>query len=445
MKKHHLFSLMLIVLLAVLAVGTAAAQGAVELRITWYNDGNEGDVLRDLLDRYEAENPGVKVVMDTIAYADLDKTLQPQVETGNAPDLARVTDVSRYKGYYLDITPYLSDAEAWAATWPAPIIEWMQSGPDDSGLYGFMTQATVTGPFINRTLFEQAGVAVPSDSSDQVTWQEWVDAAKQVADAVSAPDLTVYPVAIDRSGHRVWGPALNMGAVFFERDADGKPLMDEKGNVLFAADSPGFRSAAQMILDWHANGLTPVEVWAGAGGQYASARDFFTNGQLVLFMSGSWQIGAFANNIGDTFDWEAIPNPCGEAGCTGMPGGAALMAFKDSKNPEAAARLLEWLSSAPVHKEFVERSLFLTYQVELAQTGVDYQTNVPGAKKSLDTFLGEIPKLSDDAWVLQTARNSFSLNIAIRERLTQAITGELTLDEAIQRIQQDVDDARASS
>ena len=47
--------------------------------------------------------------------------------------------------------------------------------------------------------------------------------------------------------------------------------------------------------------------------------------------------------------------------------------------------------------------------------------------------------------MLQTARNSFSLNIAIRERLTQAITGELTLDEAIQRIQQDVDDARASS
>ena len=40
-----------------------------------------------------------------------------------------------------------------------------------------MTQLTITGPFINRTLFEQAGVAVPSDESDEVTWEEWAEAA----------------------------------------------------------------------------------------------------------------------------------------------------------------------------------------------------------------------------------------------------------------------------
>jgi alpha-1,4-digalacturonate transport system substrate-binding protein len=200
-----------------------------------------------------------------------------------------------------------------------------------------------------------------------------------------------------------------------------------------------------MILDWHTNGLTPAEVWVSAGGQYASGRDLFTNGQLVLFMSGSWQVGALASTIGDLFDWEAIPNPSGEGGSTGMPGGAALMAFKDTDHPEEVTKLMEWLSSAEVHQEFVERALFLTYHKTLTEQGVDYQTDVPSAKKSLDVFLAEIPKLSDDAWVLQTARNSFALNIGIRERLTQAITGELTLDEAIERIQQDVDEQRASS
>jgi alpha-1,4-digalacturonate transport system substrate-binding protein len=434
------FILVFVLMLTLLAV-PAFAQEPVELRITWYNDGNEGEVLRDLLDRFEAENPGITVVVDTVAYPDLDTTLQPQVETGNAPDLARVTDVARYKGYYLDLTPYLSDPEAWAATWPEAILEWMRNGEDDNGLYGFMTNATVTGPFINRTLFEQAGVAVPSDEKEDVTWQEWVDAAQQVAEAVSSPDNTVYAVAIDRSGHRVWGPALSNGATFAQFDENGNPVTDEAGNVIYTVDSPGFRETAQMIVDWHTEGITPAEVWVGAGGSYASARDFFTNGQLVLFMSGSWQVQAIAGVVGDLFDWEAIPNPTGTGGSTGMPGGAALIAFADTEHPEEVGKLVEFLSSKEIHGEFAARTLFLTYQNELAAEGVEFETDLPSASKSLATFLAEIPKLSDEAWVLQTARNSFALNTGIRERLTQVITGELTLDEAIARIQEEVDEA----
>jgi len=440
MKSRLILVLVTVFALALLAM-PMLAQDPVELRITWYNDGNEGEVLRELLDRFEAENPGITVVVDTIPYADLDTTLQPQVETGNGPDLARVTDVARYKGYYLDLTPYLSDAEAWAATWPQAILDWMRNGADDTGLYGFMTNATVTGPFINRTLFEQAGVEVPSDSSDAVTWQEWVDAATQVAEAVSAADNTVYAVAIDRSGHRFWGPALSNGATFVQWDADGKAVADENGNVVYTVDSPGFRETAQMIVDWHTAGITPAEVWVGAGGSYASARDFFTNGQLVLFMSGSWQVQAFASTIGDLFDWEAIPNPTGAGGSTGMPGGAALMAFSETEHPEEVGKLVDFLSSKEIHGEFAARTLFLTYQNELASEGVEFQTDLPSAQKSLATFLAEISKISDEAWVLQTARNSFALNTGIRERLTQVITGELTLDDAILRIQEEVDEA----
>jgi len=49
---------------ALFTLATAAAQ--VELRMTWYDDGSEGQVLRDLLDRFEAENPDVRVVIDTV-------------------------------------------------------------------------------------------------------------------------------------------------------------------------------------------------------------------------------------------------------------------------------------------------------------------------------------------------------------------------------------------
>ena len=149
---------------------TAPAAAKVELRITWYNDGNEGDVMRAILDKFQAANPNITVKLDTVAYADLDKILQPQVQAGTPPDLARVTNLALNQGYYLDLRPNLTNATAWEANWSPAFLGALRKPDDKTGLYGFPTQFTVSGPFINRTLFTQAGVPVPSDTSDKVTW-----------------------------------------------------------------------------------------------------------------------------------------------------------------------------------------------------------------------------------------------------------------------------------
>lgn len=389
----------------------------VELRMMWYDDGKEGEVMRDLLNRFEAANPGITVVMDTVAYKDLHNILQTQVEGGTPPDLARINDVPRFRGQYLDLTPYLSDAAAWTKNWPELTVQWMRQDANDKGLYGFPIQFTVTGPFINKTLFEQAGVAIPGEKA---TWDEWVAAAKEVAQKTQTP----YAVAIDRTGHRFWGPSLSMCATYIQ--PDGK----------FKVDTPGFRKTAQMIIDWHKEGITPADVWVGAGGNYASAKDYFVNAQLVLYMSGSWQVGGFADAIGDKFDWTPIPNPCGDCGCTGIPGGSALMAFKATQHPAEVGKLMEYLSSEEVLGEFDARSLFIPGHLGLVKKGLDYPKN----KEALNIFVAEIAKLMPEAYQLQYSQYSFALNTEIRDRLSQVIVGELTLDEAIQKIQEKMDE-----
>ena len=47
-----------------------------------------------------------------------------------------------------------------------------------------MTQLTVTGPYVNRTLFEQAGVDLPGDGA---TWDDWAVAVNEVAQALEVP------------------------------------------------------------------------------------------------------------------------------------------------------------------------------------------------------------------------------------------------------------------
>src|SRR5690606_13614223 len=301
-----------------------------------------------------------------------------------------------------------------------PFLDWMR--PAGSGaIPGFMTQLTVTGPFVNATLFEQAGVEVPTGDT---TWEEWAAVTRQVAEATGTP----YAMVMDRTGHRLAGPAVSQGAKFF--DADGNPALDDEG----------MRSMLQLMIDWHEDGTMNPDVWIGSQGSYAAGNESFVNAQVVLYMSGSWEVGQFSTVIGDAFDWVVIPNPCGPAACTGMPGGAALVGIADTDHPEEVARVMEYLVQEDVMAEFFGRTLFIPGHLGLAASGVDFDTDSESAANALSVFASQVPVLHDIAYAMQAYRFNTTVFNAIRDRLTQVFVGELTLDEALERMQADVDE-----
>lgn len=399
-------------------VGSAFAQ--VELRMTWYDDGNEGIVMRELLDRFEAANPDVRVIMDTVPYSSgILESLPLQLAAGQGPDIARVTNLGGLSQYFLDLRPYLDDAAYWDTNF-GPFLDWMRPAGSDA-VPGFMTQLTVTGPFVNATLFEQAGIALPESG----TWEEWAAVTREVAEATGTP----YAMAMDRTGHRLAGPAISQGAQFL--DADGNIVIDDAG----------MRDMAQLMIDWHADGTMVPDVWIGSAGSYAAGNEFFVNGQVVLYMAGSWQVGQFANLIGDAFDWVAVPNPCGPAACTGMPGGAGVVALADTDHPEEVARVMEFLAQEENLAEFYGRTLFIPGHLGLAASGVDFATDNPQAAAALTVFSSEVPNLHPIAYAMQAYPYNFVVFNALRDRLTQVYVGELTLDESLERIQADIDEA----
>jgi alpha-1,4-digalacturonate transport system substrate-binding protein len=148
---------------------SAAAAAQTELRYTCYGDGNECEVSRDILDRFEAENPDIKVTVDQVPYKAILESLPVQLAAGEGPDLARVTDLGGLNKYYLDIAPYV-DAAYWEDNF-GKTLDWYRGDPDDDGIYGMMTQLTITGPYINKTLFDQAGVEVPASPVTSISRQ----------------------------------------------------------------------------------------------------------------------------------------------------------------------------------------------------------------------------------------------------------------------------------
>jgi alpha-1,4-digalacturonate transport system substrate-binding protein len=190
---------------ALIAISTA--QAATEIRVACYSDGNECEATQALLPKFEQDHPDIKVVIDKQAYKAILESLPVQLAGGHGPDIARTTDFGIISQYFLDLRPLLKDAAYWDANYGATLA-WLRSDPEDKGIYGLPTQLTVSAPFVNKTLFDQANVAI---RGPKATWDDWAKATRAVAKATQVP----FAMAWDSSGHRFSGPAISEGAKYF--------------------------------------------------------------------------------------------------------------------------------------------------------------------------------------------------------------------------------------
>ncbi len=407
-------------LVAALFVLPALAHSA-EIRVMCYQDGIECDVVAEQAKRFESQNAGTKVVIDVVPYKSIVEQLPVQLAAGQGPDIARVTDLGGLSKYYLDIAAHVKDKAYWEANFGAT-LPWLRPSAGDKGIYGFMSQLTMTGPYVNKTLFEQAKVPMPGPKA---TWDEWVEASRKVAKANQLPAA----LAWDRSGHRFAGPAISYGAKIF--DAKGELMMDE-----------GYKTVVNKFVGWHKDGAMLKEVWGGTGGSsYADSIGEFKNARVAMVLSGSWQINRLQKDIGTAFDWVAVPNPCGPAACSGIPGGAAWVALKTSKSPKEVGMLLDFMAQEANYAEFTGKTNNIPAHAGLARKGVKYPGATPTAQAALGVFSSGVASLSPVAYQFQGYKFNRAVMLPTVTRVTQAIVGEMSADEAMTKIAADMADA----
>ena len=289
---------------SVLAITSATSVLAVDLDLMISDVDAKAAIVQEMVERYKEANPDVNITLNQVGYNVIREQLPIQLEAGTGPDMAFVTNLGGLNPFYVDLTPHV-DADAWEAAYGA-VLPWYRAGAPD-GIFGYHTEMTVTGPYVNLTMFEEAGVEVPAPGA---TWEDWADATQAVMDATGS----YAGMVMDRSGHRMAGPAMSYGAKYF--DADGNLIVDDR-----------YKAFAQLMLDWHESGLMPPDVWpAVSGSKYANGNEMFFSGDVPFYMSGSWNTGNVQSNVSDKFDWKVAPVPCGPAGCGIMPGGAGLVA-----------------------------------------------------------------------------------------------------------------------
>ena len=408
MRHRGVGILLLLAGLFVAMVGQADAQ-VQTLRFLWFTDGPDRPAIEGLVKRFNDTNPDVKIEFSIVPFAELNQLLVTQASAGQAPDLARVSEPYRFFQYALDLRPHLKNAGFAKEFLDEPMKMVLGQGGE---VYGIPHDLTMNGPFVNLSLFKKAGVELPK--GDRATWEEWMDAAAKVRKATGVP----FGAAVDRSGHRLDGFLQSYGGGFFT--PDGKDVR---------ISSPETKKAVEAFVKFHKDGTMPLDIWAGGTG-YVGANQQFVNGQLVYYLSGNWQVAQFNDAIGTKFEWKAVPNGY-NAQAGGMPGGKFLIAFKNTKIPDKVARLMEFLGGADAMTEYSAKAMFLPTRKDLVRQGI----NFPARKDDMNLFVKGVGTLPQSAYVDNYNLRFGPIANEVRDRVTQAIVGELNVDKALEMAQ----------
>ena len=169
--KKLLTILLALTMIFALAAPAASADG-VDITLWTYPVGQWGnqEVVDELIAGFEAANPGIKVEVQYLAYADGDDKVNTALEGHNAPDLIlegpeRLVANWGAKGYMVDL------ADMWDETDKAEIFESLQDSCTsvDGKVYEYPVCMIAHCMAVNVTRFEEAGVADVLDR-DTHTW-----------------------------------------------------------------------------------------------------------------------------------------------------------------------------------------------------------------------------------------------------------------------------------
>ncbi|WP_135257357.1 extracellular solute-binding protein [Thermus caldilimi] len=316
----------------------ALAQG-VTITYWQYEFRSKVEAINELIRRFEAQNPGIKVVHQTFPYDAFQQKVAAAIPAGQGPDV-----VNLYYGWaptwvkagYLVPLP-----EDWTRRLDQDFVAMAQAAKVGGKLYGVPTAVRSLALFYNKDLFRQAGIAGPPK-----TWEEFIAVGQKLTVKQGGRFTQIgYGIAPDGQDHHLVREVL-------VRQFGGRPYSDDGKRVLYQGEA-GLK-ALSFYTDWVRKHEIGVPGFFPGNNGY---RDGFIAGRIAMIIDGSFAIGTIQQ--GARFNWGVAELPLERPGGRKANFGSfwmhGLTPLATGPKREAALRFLAFITSEETQRYWLEK------------------------------------------------------------------------------------------
>jgi multiple sugar transport system substrate-binding protein len=366
------------------------------LRFTWWGGDLRNTMTQQVIEAFNAANPDSPVSGEPGAFEGYFDKLATQVAAGDAPDIIQMPEsyFLEYvgRGALLDLTdldiPHDSIDDA---IWNAGII--------DGKLYGVPSGVNTHCIIADPTLFAEAGIALPDDTT--WTWDDYRALAKQLSDALGDGRFGSGPLGLDQNGLGLW-----------LRQHDAQLFTTEGGLGFEAADAaPYWELALAMSEEGAIPGGDETTEQAGATLEQSGT----ATGRYAMAWWASNQLANLNSASGKEL---AILRPPTVAGSTSegeySAGPGWYVVYSKSENAEAAGTFLDFLVNSQTAGDILLTERGTPPNTTVSQTLVD-TGKLSEADVTVVEFLTELtPDLADPTPALTPVGGSDFQNVMRR-------------------------------
>lgn len=342
MKQRMLAMLVLLVTLIGLLLTACggptapAADGTINLKMTIWGSSSDPEVYQKRLDLFQAQNPNIKVELVYIP-SDYAQKVQTMIAGGTSPDIIQLAeDVHGYssKGQIIPLDDYIAkyNVNLAARFGEGGLVgAYSRAGK----LYAMPDRGGALILYYNKDMFDAAGVAYPTKDW---TWTEFLNAAQKLT---LREGNTVKQYGFAAGDWWPWWMSFiyqNGGRVL---DTNGKPVFNTPETV----------EALQFYVDlvYKYRVAPSPEEYANLGTN--SPDPLFAQGKVAMITTGFWHVGGM-QEVKDV-NWDIAPIFGNQQRATVMFG-SGLAISKDCQQPEAAFKVIEFLTSEAGQLPIVE-------------------------------------------------------------------------------------------
>jgi multiple sugar transport system substrate-binding protein len=374
--------------------------GPVELTFVNWSGDAEKAAFDAVIASFQQANPGITIKTDTVPYASVQTNLDTRFQAGNPPDLFRVSyiDMGQYtsQGVLLDLSASL-DANAFEPGLFQAVVA-------DGKPYGVPHQIDTTAIIYRKDAFEAAGLTAPTTLEEAWTWEQFTEASNKLA-AITKKGQSPFIYDWQSAGAYRWLTWL------FE--AGGALLGPDLKSA--AIDSDAGRKAVDFTKGFFDKGWVAKNTSVKST-TYPDAA--FISGTVAMAFAGSFLVPGIDTGVKKKFEYGAMPQPRDVAASTDL-GGNAVVAPKDGKNTEAAAKFLSYLVTEDAMRTYCQATNELPTLKSLTSAQLDFDIR----PDLMAPFVLQAKTLAP-AQVSQVTVPQFAdLNLALQNELEKAFLG----------------------